>query len=301
MSKIFLLKPLAMSVVLITALTNQIAVADESSQQSAMQSAWETADKAATKGPTHVDIATQAKLNVPEGYEFIPKTQANDLMQAMGNSRSEDLQGILVSTDSNDNTMYVIDYVNDGYIKDDEAKDMNADDILTSYKEGTEQSNKERAAKGFAELEVTGWGEKPAYDATNHRLTWALIAHDKGATSTADDGINYETRILGREGYVGMTLLGDASQLAHDKITADQLSAGLTFNNGKRYEDHQGNDRMAEYGLAALITGVAAKKLGLLALIGVFFAKFAKIIGLAVFAVFPFLKKFFNRNKVESP
>lgn len=32
----------------------------------------------------HIDVATQAKLNVPEGYEFIPKAQANSLMQAMG-------------------------------------------------------------------------------------------------------------------------------------------------------------------------------------------------------------------------
>ena len=41
---------------------------------------------------------------------------------------------------------------------------------------------------------------------------------------------------------------------------------------------------MAEYGLAALVAGVAAKKLGVLAMGGLFFAKFAKII-LALAAV----------------
>lgn len=297
MSKFFPLKNVVLALGLVSVFSLHHAYADTEANESAMQAAWETADKAATKGPANIDIASQAKLNVPEGYEFIPQLEANSLMQAMGNSPSTELKGILVSTNPDDNTMYTIDYVNDGYIKDDEAKDLNADEILTSYQEGTEQSNAERKAKGFAELEVTGWGEKPAYDAAKHRLTWALIAHDKGAASTEEDGINYETRILGRDGYVGMTLLGDADQLYRDKVTADQLSAGLSFNNGKRYEDHQDGDRMAEYGLAALITGVAAKKLGLLAMLGVFFAKFAKIIGVAVFAVFPFLKKFFNRSK----
>ena len=294
--KPFSIKPAVMLVALLTTVSIHTAYAEDANEM-AIQKAWEVADKAATKGPTSIDIASQAKLNVPEGYEFIPKLQADSLMQAMGNSPSADSQGILVSNNPDDNTMYTIDYVNDGYIKDDDAKDLNADDILTSYKEGTEQSNDERKARGFAELEVSGWGEMPSYDAAKHRLTWALIAHDKGAASTSDDGINYETRILGRDGYVGMTMLGDADKLTIDKLTADQLSAGLSFNNGKRYEDHQGSDRMAEYGLAALITGVAAKKLGLLALIGVFFAKFAKLFAVGFFAVFPFLKKFFNRNK----
>lgn len=71
--------------------------------------------------------------------------------------------------------MYTIEYVNDGYIKGDEAKDMNTDDILTSYKEGTEQSNRERAAKGFTELEVTGWGKKPAYDAAKQPTANRII------------------------------------------------------------------------------------------------------------------------------
>ena len=58
---------------------------------------------------------------------------------------------------------------------------------------------------------------------------------------------------------------------------ATQLLEGLSYNEGKRYADFNAStDRVAEYGLAALVGVAVAKKLGLIALIGVFLAKFAQ-------------------------
>ncbi len=58
-----------------------------------------------------------------------------------------------------------------------------------------------------------------------------------------------------------------------------KLLSNFIYNPGRRYEDFvPGTDHVAEYGIAALVAGVAAKKLGILAVIGVFFAKFAKVI-----------------------
>ena len=54
---------------------------------------------------------------------------------------------------------------------------------------------------------------------------------------------------------------------------------------------------MAEYGLAALVIGVGAKKLGLLALAFAFIAKFAKLGILAVVGLGAAFTKFFKRNK----
>ncbi|MBK7846575.1 MAG: DUF2167 domain-containing protein [Zoogloea sp.] len=51
----------------------------------------------------------------------------------------------------------------------------------------------------------------------------------------------------------------------------------------ERYADfNERTDKVAEYGLAALVGGIAAKKLGLLATLGVFLAKFWKIGALAL-------------------
>lgn len=53
-----------------------------------------------------------------------------------------------------------------------------------------------------------------------------------------------------------------------------QILGALHFNKEKAYEYFvEGDDKVAAYGIAALVTGVAAHKLGLIALIGAFIIK----------------------------
>ena len=64
------------------------------------------------------------------------------------------------------------------------------------------------------------------------------------------------------------------------------LLGDLAYNAGKRYADFSAStDRIAEYGLMALVGGVAAKKLGLFAIAIAFVLKFAKIIFVGAAAV----------------
>jgi uncharacterized membrane-anchored protein len=191
----------------------------------------------------------------------------------------------------------VTSYFKDGYIKDDDAKDWNADELLQSLKDNTAEANKERVARGFDELEVLGWVEKPAYDAASHRLVWSLLAKDKGEPDTAEKGINYNTYALGRDGHFSLNLLTSSSRVDADKGAARALLAALAYNPGKGYEDfNSSTDHIAEYGLAALIGGVVAKKLGFFALISVFVLKFAKVIGIAVLAFGAGIWNFFRRK-----
>jgi uncharacterized membrane-anchored protein len=123
------------------------------------------------------------------------------------------------------------------------------------------------------------------YDSATHRLVWAMSSRDKGASADQEQGVNYNTYALGREGYFTMNLVTDLKDLPTFKPAAHGLLAAMTYNDGKRYADfNSSTDKVAEYGLAALIVGVAAKKLGFFALIAVFLAKFAKIIFIAVAA-----------------
>jgi uncharacterized membrane-anchored protein len=85
-----------------------------------------------------------------------------------------------------------------------------------------------------------------------------------------------------------------------EKPIAQQLLAALEYNDGKRYAQfNSATDHVAEFGLAALIGGVAAKKLGLFALIAAFLVKFAKIIGIAAIALIAFIAKLMGRKKEE--
>jgi uncharacterized membrane-anchored protein len=270
--------------------------------EAALELAFEAATKTATQGPATVEIAGQASLTVPKGFEFIPKMEADALMKAMGNSTSPELKGILLSSEGNG--FYTVDHVQDGYVKDDDAKDLDPKDILDSYTEGTESTNEERVKAGFPAIEIGGWSQKPAYDAASRRLTWALLVRDKGVPAGAEDGVNYETRILGRDGYISMTWVTAALNLnAAGKADADKITAGVQYLPGKTYADFNetNGDKVAEYGLAALILGVGAKKLGLFALIIAFVAKFAKIGFLVVIGLFAVFKKFFTgKSKPET-
>ena len=150
---------------------------------------------------------------------------------------------------------------------------------------------------GIAPLEVTRWIEPPAYDSATQRLVWSVEGHDKGAPADADNTVNYNTYLLGREGYVSLDLITSASQIEAQKAVARNLLAAVAFNDGKRYAQYDASsDKLAAYGLAALVGGVAAKKLGLLALGAAFFAKFFKLIAVAVIAGGAAIRKFFTRK-----
>ncbi|MBP2653718.1 MAG: Protein of unknown function rane [Firmicutes bacterium] len=267
------------------------------SNQATLERAWKQAEKAAIDGPKEVSLGDQAKLNLPDKYIFIPKNEANNIMKAMGNGDSKDLLGMVVSKNSDDNWYIVIEFRPEGYIKDDDAKSWNIDDLFKELKEGTEELNKERTKKGFKEMEIIGWVEKPQYDQAKRQLIWSISSRDKGDTSD-DNTINYNTYVLGREGYIDMCLVTDLKEIERDKPAALDLLKAIEYVPGKRYEDfNSSTDKIAEYGLAALVGGVAAKKLGILAIVGAFCLKFIKVIIVAVVALGAGIAKFFRRKK----
>ncbi len=239
---------------------------------------WTEAKAAAKNGPQDISLGNQATLKLPLDRIFVPQPQAAKLMHAMGNPGDDPgLQGLIFPAGEAP-WFATLRFESSGYVKDDDAKDWNADDLLKGYQEGTEAANAERAKMGVGELEVLGWAEKPAYNQSAHRLVWAMSTRSKGAPASEAQGVNYNTYALGREGYFSLNLITSLDRLpAHKPVSAELLSA-LQFADGKRYADfNASSDKVAEYGLAALVVGVAAKKLGLFAMVAVFLAKFAKI------------------------
>jgi uncharacterized membrane-anchored protein len=277
---------------------SQGAPSSEAARKAELTGAWQAASNAGTAGPADVPLIDQATLKLPAGDFFVPKAEGIRVMRALGNTIHEaSFVGLVLGTRPNDRWLVVITYIKEGYIKDDAAKDWNADDLLKNLKEGVDESNKDRAARGFPEMEVIGWIEPPNYDATSHRLVWSVLGKDKGTPDDARKDVNYNTYALGRDGYFSLNLLSDSARIATDKSAAHELLANLTYQSGKRYEDFSAStDRIAEYGLLALVGGVAAKKLGLLALLLAFVLKFAKAIFVAVAVFGTGVVKFFRRK-----
>jgi len=278
-----------------------------SAQDVAYIHAIKNALSAATPGPSQVILLNEAILHLPENYIYIPKQQAQVYMESMGNQiDDESFQGIIMPKENSTNWFITINYIKSGYVRDEEAKDWNADDLFKTLKEGNDEANKERAKQKMSGLDIIGWIEPPKYDTVKHRLVWSMLAKDQAATKEDDAIVNYNTYALGRNGYFKLNLVTPKTTVEKNKLYAQTILANLDFNNGNRYEDfNEKTDHIAAYGIAALVGGVVAKKLGLLAVIGVFLLKFAKIGVLVVAAFFgkikAALRKLFNRNASETP
>lgn len=169
-----------------------------------------------------------------------------------------------------------------GYVKDDEKID--ADDLIKTLKSSDGPANEERKRLGIPPLVTEGWYIPPHYDAQTKRLEWGVKLSSEGKPV-----LNYTIRLLGRTGVMSATLVSSPETLDADVASFKQVLTGFDFNAGERYSEFKQGDRIAEYGLAALIAGGAAAvatKKGFWAALGAFLVAGWKLVaGLAVAAV----------------
>lgn len=256
-------------------------------------------------GPQKVDLGHELTMDLPAEHLFLEKGEAAKLLEMNGSFYSENLLGVVAPQDEKATWFVVLRYEDEGYIKDDE--ELDAKELLTAIKEGTEEANKERVERGFKPLQVSDWTEAPHYDRAQHELIWALNAISDNGTS-----VNYNTRMLGRRGYVSMNLVVDPAGLVAGKPEVARLLAGTQFNPGARYADFQeGNDKVAEFGLAGLVlggAGVGAAKLVKVGLLAKFWKVILsiliagkKLVIVAFAGLAAFLKKLFGKKETEAP
>jgi len=249
-----------------------------------------------TIGPAHVPVRSQAAIDLPKDHVFFPEASGKQIMAKMGNRTDDTFVGMIAPAGEGD-WFVIVEYEPSGHISDDDAKNWDADKLLSQVREGTDAENERRHKDGTPELEIVGWAEKPHYDAATRRLVWSIEAREKGQTDGSRNIVNYRTLMLGREGYVAMTMVSPLATIGTDKASANLLLSKLDFTQGKKYADFDvKTDKVAEYGLAALVAGVAVKKLGLIAVIVAFALKFAKVIGLAVVGGLAAFRRFFRRK-----
>lgn len=265
--------------------------------QAEIAAANQAAMDAAISGPSTINVGEQATLQLPEGFSYVPKSQTQRVLKAFDGKGDPTVEGMILPQSDEENWMMVVGYEAAGYIKDDDAKDWDADELLNNLKEGTKAANEERQARGIPQLEVVGWAQVPTYSANDHHLLWSASAREVGSSDT-NYTINYNTLVLGREGYVSMNMVTDAQNVDRLKPVASQLLSAMKFNAGKSYGEYQeGTDKVAAYGLAALVAGAAAKKLGFFAMAALFVAKFAKVGLLALGGLLAAGSHFFKRKK----
>jgi uncharacterized membrane-anchored protein len=239
------------------------------------------------KGPATASMKSIAEIDVPKGFMFTDGPNTRRLMEAMGNLTSGSEIGFLAPTSM---VWFVIfRFSEDGYVKDDEKDKLDADKMLKTIKSGTEESNRERKRRGWSTMTVVGWEQKPVYDPVTHNLEWAVRGESEG-----EQVVNYNTRLLGRKGVMEVKLVVQPDKLQDSLPKFKELLTAYTYKPGERYAEYHQGDKLAKYGLAALITGGAvavAAKTGLLAYILVFAKKLWKLVVVAVVAIGAFFKR----------
>lgn len=240
-------------------------------------------------GPQTENIASKATLKTDETLAFLDETNSSKFLELTGNIPGSG-NFILVSKKSDWWAVFSFDPI--GYVKDDEKID--ADALLSSIKEGEESSNEERKKRGLTPLYTEGWSVAPHYDAETKRLEWGLKLNSEGHTV-----LNYTIRLLGRTGVMDVTLVSSPETLEQDIKELKAALPGFEFNSGERYAEYQEGDRVAEYGLAALIAGGAAAvatKKGFWAAIAGFFAAAWKFIAMAAVGAVAWLRSLFTKK-----
>jgi uncharacterized membrane-anchored protein len=203
------------------------------------------------EGPTTARLGSIAEIKVPEDYQFAAQDDTIKLMELMQNPTNGDEQGLIMPAGGK--WFVLFEYDPTGYVKDDEKNDLNADEMLKSIRMGTEQSNNERRKRGWSTMEIIGWEQRPRYDTETNNLVWAIRGVSEGAPV-----INYNTRRLGRGGVMSVALVVPPTQLSKTIPTFNDLMKGFSFSAGQRYSEFRSGDKVAEYGLTALVTGGAA-------------------------------------------
>lgn len=233
------------------------------------------------KSGDKVTLCGVLEMDLPEGYATLSKSGTQRLNTMTENPQTDECATIApVSMD----WFVMLGYDKIGYVKDDDEIDPDA--LMKDMKRGIEYGNKERKQRGWPELEMVGWVIKPKYDKSVNRLIWATKL-----TSDGHESINYETRILGREGVTEVILVSAPEDMDQAIKEFNMLASKMSYVEGKRYDEFKDGDKVAKYGLAALITGgvvAAAAQSG-------FLKSFGKIIGAAVIAVGAFVANFFRK------
>jgi len=246
-----------------------------------------------------------ATIALPPRARFLGAKDAERVLtKAWGNPPDEKTLGMIFPDSmgpfSPNGWAIVLSFSDDGYVKDDEAATLDYTKLLKEMQQSTQEENPQRKKDGFPTAQLLGWAEPPHYDRDAHKLYWAKRIQ---FSDTKTPTLNYDIRILGRRGVLVMSAIAGIDQLDKVKNGMPSLLAAVNFSDGNRYADFNpsGGDKVAAYGIAALIAGGVAAKAGMFkVLLGLLIAA-KKFIVLGVVAIGAWLRKLLGRRKDPAP
>ncbi|GAB3921127.1 DUF2167 domain-containing protein [Mucilaginibacter myungsuensis] len=236
-------------------------------------------------------------ITVPAGFKYLDSVQALKVLTHIWNNPKEpnmtlgfilpEKQSVLAER----GYVFNIQYDPIGYVKDDDAKDVDYEELLTNMQKETNEANAEREKAGYPPMTLVGWASKPFYDGQRHILHWAKEI--KFGTDSINT-LNYNVRVLGRKGVLVLNAISTTRDLSIVKADIPHVLNIVNFTDGYNYNDFNPDiDNVAAWTIGGLVAGKILAKVGFFALL----VKFWKFIMIGVIAAFSFIKKFFTGKK----
>jgi uncharacterized membrane-anchored protein len=254
----------------------------------------------------HGDVPIEggmATLHLGDELRFLGPAEAKKVfVDAWDNPPDDTVLGMIVPADTSPlhpekGWGVLVTFSADGYVEDDDAEDIDYDELLEEMQKATLDANPERERQGYAALRLIGWAETPHYDAATHRLYWAQQLATNGAPGTS---LNYAIRVLGRKGVLELNAVAPMEMLPDIKPAMEQVLSRVEFEAGHRYEDFDPDiDQVAAYGIGGLIAGNVLLKTGVFAGLLKILIAAKKFLILGVLALGAGIKAWFSRKRSE--
>jgi len=240
-----------------------------------------------------------ATLHLNTDYRYLDPKETEKLLVAWGNppDAAHGTEGAVVPTavDPFEDAGWavVLSYQDDGHVDDSDARKIDYKELMDDMKKSTREDNDEREKAGYGKVELVGWATEPRYDASTHKMYWAKELDFGGSHHT----LNYDVRVLGREGVLSMNAVAGMNQLTSIQRDMTALQGLADFNSGYRYDEYnKSTDKLAAYGLGALVAGGVAAKMGLFAKLFAVLLAAKKLIIAGVIALGGVLARLFKRK-----
>ncbi len=240
-----------------------------------------------------------ATLHLGEKFHYLDVSETNRLLAEWGNPPDDETQGTILPADmdpmAEGSWAVFLNYLDEGHVDDSDAAKLDYDDMLKEMKEGAEDANPDRKKAGYPEVHLIKWAEPPHYDSAMKKLFWAKELDFEGSDGHT---LNYDVRVLGREGVLEMEAVAHIDQLEQIRADMKPLLEAAEFNSGYRYaEFNKKTDKLAEYGLGGLIAVGLAAKLGLFGKLFAVLLAAKKVILVGLVALGGFVARLFGKKK----
>lgn len=243
-----------------------------------------------------VELEDIARIDAPDSFIILDAEGTQELMEYTGNTYDD--SHIAAFIPESGEWFAIISWLPVGHIEDDEAQDLDTDELIAQMRTNTEMDNRVRQKQGLPQLGPPDWHQVPLYYPEKHAVEWAteFSTFDPDFLEEPEPTVNYRSLLLGRKGFLMVTWVGGPEQMAYAIPDFKGMVNTIFYKAGQGYEDYSHGDKIADFGLKALMIGGGAAVLsspggGIAKL----FKRIWKLLVIGAIAVATFFKKLFRR------